>query len=138
MCIKQLLLNSAALLTATAFFAPKGFAQNSVVISQSGGAGNSAVVSQSGQGGSVVISQDGAAVGDSSGLGTGNRVSLHVAKGTQTTVSQHNTGPNSVAIAQDGRSTAVISQSSGTGENTVVTLPNPEPVRPDKRRNRRP
>lgn len=125
---------------ATALFPFRGMAQNTVVINQSGGAGNSAVVSQSGQGGSVIISQSGASSTDSSGAPVGNHASLYVTKGTQTTVTQHSTGSNAVAISQDGQTTAVISQSSDTGENSIITLPEPKQSggkpKATKRRNR--
>lgn len=133
--MNRLFLSSVAMLTAAT-----AFGQNSVSISQSGGAGNTATVSQSGAGNSVSINQHSTQPGDSSK--PGNRVSLRVTKGTQTTINQHNVGPNAVEISQDGQATATINQSSGTDENTITVLPNPAPSthrnRPAKRRNRRP
>ena len=134
------LFTGCALLTATA-----GFGQNSVVISQSGGAGNQASVSQSGGGNQVSIDQQSADT--SNGSKPGNRVSLRVLKGTQTTISQQSEGPNAVEISQDGQATAIIRQSSTTNENTISTLPDSQPVvpgavrhqkRPTKRPHRRP
>lgn len=118
--------------------AATAFGQNSVTIVQDSGAGNTASVTQSGEGNSVSISQRGGATADSSK--PGNRVSLRVPRGTQTTISQHNPGPNSVEITQAGQATAQITQSSETGENSIRTLPatpvnGPEP-RPSTRRNR--
>lgn len=116
----KLILTTFAMLTVTV-----SFAQNSVSISQSGGAGNQASVTQSGEGNTVSISQMGGAITDSSK--PGNRVSLRVPKGTATTINQTNVGPNSVEISQEGQATATISQSSGTDENTITTLPNVAP-----------
>ncbi|UHG94803.1 curlin repeat-containing protein [Spirosoma oryzicola] len=115
------------------------FAQNNVTITQTGGASNSASVTQSGEGNSVSISQTGGAVAD--GSKPGNRVSLQVPQGTETTISQRNTGPNVVEISQEGKATATISQSSETGENFINSLPASSPNRPKnkpvKRQNRR-
>lgn len=131
--MNQLLLTTLTMLIATA-----AFAQNSVSIIQNGGGNNSASVTQSGEGNSVSISQNGGAPTD--GSKPGNRVSLRVPNGTETTVSQHNTGPNTVEISQEGQATATIRQSSETGENTIHTLPvipeNRLKTRPSKKRNR--
>lgn len=115
--MKSILPTALFMLTSTALFA-----QNSVSISQTGGTGNSASITQSGEGNSVSINQTGGAVNDSSK--PGNRVSLRVSKGTETTINQHNVGPNTVEISQEGQATAVINQSSETGENSIHTLPN--------------
>ncbi|MBO0937383.1 hypothetical protein J2I47_12575 [Fibrella sp. HMF5335] len=116
------------------------YAQNSVVISQSGGAGNTASINQSGGGNYLVVNQQATQTGDSSK--PGNRVSLRVPKGTQTTINQINSGPNAVEISQDGQATATINQSSATNENPITVLPNALPPtdkpRPAKRRNRQP
>ncbi len=132
--MRQFLLTALTMLVATA-----AFAQNSVSITQNGGGSNSASVTQSGEGNSVSISQSGGAMTDDSR--PGNRVSLRVPKGTETTISQHNRGPNSVEITQEGQTTATITQSSETGENRIRTLPTTPPSRPKPRpskwRNRR-
>lgn len=129
----QLLSTALTLLVATT-----ALAQNSVSITQHGGGNNSASVTQSGEGNSVSISQSGGATKD--GSKPGNRVSLRVPKGTETTVNQQSVGPNSVEIAQEGQATATISQSSETGENRIRTLPvipeNRLKTRPLKKRNR--
>ncbi|AUD01429.1 curlin repeat-containing protein [Spirosoma pollinicola] len=134
----QLLLTSLTMLVAT-----NAFAQNSVSITQNGGGNNSASVIQSGEGNSVSISQTGGATTD--GSKPGNRVSLRVPLGTQTTISQHNRGdgpfgPNSVEITQQGQATATISQSSETRENAIHTIPvtpdHQPKTRPSKKRNR--
>ena len=131
--MNQLILTAFTMLVATTVFA-----QNSVSITQNGGGNNSASVTQSGEGNSVSISQTGGATTDSSK--PGNRVSLRVPKGTETTINQHNVGPNSVEISQEGQATATINQLSETGENTIHTLPvvpeNRTKTRPSKRRNR--
>ena len=131
--MNQLLLTTLTMLIATA-----AFAQNSISITQNGGGNNSASVTQSGEGNSVSISQTGGATTD--GSKPGNRVSLRVPKGTETTISQHNTGPNSVEISQEGQATATINQLSETGENSIHTLPvvpkNRPGTRPSKGRNR--
>ncbi|QJD77421.1 curlin repeat-containing protein [Spirosoma rhododendri] len=115
------------------------FGQNSVSIVQNGGPGNSASVTQSGEGNSVSINQSGSATSD--GSKPGNRVSLRVPKGTETTINQHNIDPNSVEISQEGQATATINQSSETGENSIHTLPRTPDIRPKtrpfNRRNRR-
>ncbi|GAB3748411.1 curlin repeat-containing protein [Spirosoma pomorum] len=115
-------------------------AQNSVTISQTGGSGNLASVTQSGNGNSVSISQQGGAVAD--GSKPGNRVSLRVPKGTETTISQHNRGdgpfgPNTVEISQEGQATATISQSSETGENFIHSLPASSSTQPKNRSSNR-
>ena len=132
------------LLTAlTTLVATTAFGQNSVSITQNGTATNSASVTQSGEGNSVSISQRGDATTD--GPKPGNRVSLRVPKGTQTTISQHNRGdgpfgPNSVEISQEGQATATITQSSQTGQNAIHTLPvlpdHRGKTQPSKKRNR--
>lgn len=142
MLTKLFVVSSVALLTATVLFTGKSMAQSRIVIEQSGGAGNAAVVSQSGGSNQVIISQNGPAAGDSSTFQPGNQVSLRVAKGTETIVSQHGPGPNAVEISQDGRSSANINQSSGQNQNRIITLPDTEPDsrarQPAKRRFRRP
>ena len=116
--------------------AAAAFGQNSVSIVQNGGPGNTASITQSGEGNSVSISQTGGAATD--GSKPGNRVSLRVPRGTETTIDQRNAGPNSVEISQEGQATATINQSSETGENSIHTLPDSRPkTRPSKRRNRR-
>lgn len=115
------------------------FGQNSISIVQNGGAGNTASVDQSGDGNSVSINQSGNATSD--GSRPGNRVSLRVPEGTDTTINQHNIGPNSVEISQAGQATATINQSSETGENSIHTLPRTPESRPKthpfNRQNRR-
>lgn len=130
--MKKTFLTGIAVLSASA-----AFAQNSVTINQSGGgSGNQAVVSQSGSGNSIRINQRSTANRDSSGQ-PGNRVSLRVPKGTQTTINQDNTGPNLVELSQDGQASAIINQSSGTDENTVTTLPGQKPPTPGNRATKR-
>ncbi|MEZ0610396.1 curlin repeat-containing protein [Fibrella sp. WM1] len=130
---KLLLTMLATLSAATAF------GQNSVTIVQSGGAGNTASVSQSGEGNSVSINQQGSA--GANGRKVGNRVSLHVPRGTETTVNQTNPGPNVVEISQEGQATATINQSSATNDNTINVLPGATPdgdkTRSPNRRRRR-
>jgi hypothetical protein len=132
--MNQFLLTALTMLMVTA-----AFAQNSVSITQNGAGSNSATVTQSGAGNSVSISQSSGATTDDSK--PGNRVSLWVPKGTETTISQNNRGPNSVEISQEGQATATISQSSETGENAIHTIPaTPDKrpkSRPSNRRNRR-
>jgi hypothetical protein len=134
------------------FSASAAFAQSSVTINQSGASANRAVVSQSGSNNSVVINQNGNAIettdhdsdkkdpSDSEKPGVGNQVSLRVDKNAQTTINQHNTGPNSVELWQDGSSQATINQSSGTNENSISThpsaTPQPKSGRAGKRRKR--
>jgi|GEM_PF-2560810 len=135
------------------FSASAAFAQSSVTINQSGGSSaNRAVVSQSGSNNSVVINQNGNAIeptdhtndrkdaSDAAKPGAGNQVSLRVDKNTQTTINQHNQGPNSVELWQDGSSQATINQSSGTNENSISThpfaTPQPRSGRAGKRRKR--
>lgn len=126
----------------TLFCAAAAFGQNTVSIIQSGSSANSASVTQSGEGNTVSINQSGGGSTTDTSQ-PGNRVSLRVGKGTQTTVEQHNAGPNSVEISQEGLSTATISQSSATNQNTITTLPEPTPApaprsRPTRRGHRRP
>ncbi|QJD78693.1 curlin repeat-containing protein [Spirosoma rhododendri] len=132
--MKNLFSSLLAMLTAAS-----AFGQNSVSIVQNGGPGNSASVIQSGEGNSVSISQRGGAATD--GSKPGNRVSLRVPRGTETTINQQNVGSNSVEISQEGQATATINQSSATGENSIHTLPgmpdSRSKARPSKRRNRR-
>lgn len=116
--------------------AATAFGQNSVTIVQSGGAGHTASVTQSGEGNSVSINQQGSATADD--RKPGNRVSLNVPRGTETTINQTNAGPNVVEISQDGRSTATINQSSGTNDNTIKILPKSTPDGDRNRRKRRP
>lgn len=120
--MRQFLLTVLTMPMATA-----AFAQNSVSIAQNGGGSSSASVTQSGEGNSVSNSQTGGATTD--GSKPGNRLSLRVPKSTETMISQHNRGPNSVEITQQGHTTATITQSSETGENRIRTLPAP----PDSR-----
>ncbi|NEU70071.1 hypothetical protein GK091_24555 [Spirosoma agri] len=136
--MNQFLLTALTMLVATT-----AFGQNSVSITQNGTAANSASVTQLGEGNSVNISQSGGATTD--GPKPGNRVSLRVSKGTQTTISQHNRGdgpfgPNSVEISQEGQATATITQSSETGENAIHMLPvlsdHRGKAQPSKKRNR--
>ncbi|QIP11642.1 hypothetical protein G8759_02835 [Spirosoma aureum] len=132
--MKKLALSSLAMLSAFA-----STAQNHISISQQGSPGNHAMVSQSGSGNSVIINQNST---DSSSSGqTGNRISLRVDKNTQTTINQRSDGPNSVELSQEGQSSAIINQSSGTDNNTVTLLPGQKPVthqpRTPKRRQRR-
>ncbi|GAB3575810.1 hypothetical protein GCM10027578_40500 [Spirosoma luteolum] len=122
----------------TLFCAAAAFGQNTVSISQSGAAGNSASVTQSGEGNTVSISQSGGG-SPTDASQPGNRVSLRVTKGTQTTIEQRSRGdgpfgPNSVEISQEGLSTATISQSSDNDQNTITTLPEPTPARAPRRR----
>lgn len=125
-------------------------AQNAVTINQSGGPqANRAVVSQSGSGNSIVINQTsstnryqkpaepGKDQTDTTPAGEGNQVSLRVDENTQTTINQHNSGPNSVEIWQPGNSSATINQSSDTHENTVVTHPQTAPSTPRNRSTKR-
>ncbi|CCH55637.1 hypothetical protein BN8_04910 [Fibrisoma limi BUZ 3] len=144
--MKKPLLAGLAMLSVSA-----AFGQNSVSINQSGGSsGNRAVVSQSGSGNSIVINQSSDNTDDSSKTtesksrsSEGNQVSLRVGANTQTTINQHNSGPNSVELQQEGNSSATINQSSGTNENTIE-LRQTEPAktqptrktRPFRRRNR--
>lgn len=133
------------------FSASAAFAQSSVTINQSGGASaNRAVVSQSGSNNSVVINQNGNAIEQTDHTNNkkdpsekakpraGNQVSLRVDKNTQTTINQHNSGPNSVELWQDGSSQATINQSSGTNENSIITHPFANPTqKTDRPRTRR-
>ena len=134
--------------------ASSAFAQSSVTINQAGDqSGNRASVSQSGSGNSIVINQSNSSINDANKTtdqkkqqpgrarsGEGNQVSLRVDNNTQTTISQVNTGPNSVELWQSGHSETTINQSSGTNEITVVTNPHrsqpTRKVRSTKRRNR--
>lgn len=122
-----------ALLTTTG-----AFAQNSVVISQSG-SGNQASITQSAGNNSATISQSGSVTSDSGAAEDqpGNHVNLQVSKGTQTTIRQQSAGPNSVALSQAGQATAVISQESSTGENRITTLPDDVKTAPRKRTSKR-
>ncbi len=131
----QFLLTALTMLVATT-----AFAQNSVSITQNSGGNNSASVTQSGEGNNVSISQTSGAATD--GSKPGNRVSLRVPKGTETTISQHNRsngpfGPNSVEISQEGQATATITQSSETGKNSIRTRPALPKSRPANRRDQR-
>ncbi|QHV95530.1 hypothetical protein [Spirosoma endbachense] len=132
--MKKLALSSLAMLSALA-----STAQNHISISQQGSPGNHAMVSQSGSGNSVIINQNST---DSSSSGqTGNRISLRVDTNTQTTINQRSDGPNLVELSQEGQSSAIINQPSGTDNNTVTLLPGQKPVnhqpRTSKRRQRR-
>lgn len=129
------------------FSASAALAQSSVTINQSGDqSSNRAVVTQSGGTNSVVINQRGGvseAIDSSTGrkeTGGGNQISLRLEKNTQTTVNQHNAGPNSVEIWQDGASQATINQSSESNQNSIITHPSapatPKPGRTGKRRKR--
>ncbi len=145
--MKKTFLAGIAMLSASA-----AFAQSSVTINQAGDqSGNRASVSQSGSGNSIVINQSNSSINETSKTtdqrkqpgrskpGEGNQVSLRVDENTQTTISQHNSGPNSVELWQSGNSETTINQSSGTHENTVVTHPHRQPTRKarsTKRRNR--
>jgi hypothetical protein len=150
--MKNTFLAGMAMLSASA-----AFAQSAVTINQAGDqSGNRAVVSQSGSGNSIVINQSNSSInepnkttdpnkrpgeaGKTPRPGEGNHVSLRVDQNTQTTISQDNTGPNSVELWQSGNSETTINQSSGTNENTVVTHPHlgqpTRKARSTKRRNR--
>jgi hypothetical protein len=154
--MKILFFSSIALLSVSAVFA-----QNSVVVSQTGdtqhvsinqqGGGQSAVVMQSGglSGNRASITQSGGGGlvrieqhGTDSSEGASNRVSLQVEKGTQTTIDQQSSGSNAVEISREGLPTAKITQSSAIDRNSITVLPDPQSVnrreRPAKRHNRRP
>ena len=114
-----------------------GGGQSSVVMQSGGSSGNHASITQSGGGGLVRIEQHGTDTGE----GATNRVSLQVEKGTQTTIDQQSSGSNAVEISREGLPTATISQSSAIDRNAITVLPDPQPVnrreRPAKRRSRR-
>ena len=132
--MKRLVLSSLAMLSALV-----AFSQNQVTISQQGSSGNHATVSQSGIGNSLILNQH--STDSSNSRQEGNRISLRVDTNTQTTINQRSDGPNSVELSQEGQSSAVINQSSGTDENTVTVLPGQKPVirqhSSSKRRHRR-
>jgi hypothetical protein len=117
-------------------------AQNSVVINQSGGSGgNQATVSQQGTGNTISINQSNTSSSRYSGQ-PGNRVRLRVDTTTQTTISQHGNGPNTVEVVQDGQGATIVNQSPSRQQNTVPFSDKPHPTatpktRTPKRHNRR-